>query len=355
MKSSEFWQKKRVLITGHTGFKGSWLLLWLIELGADVTGISLEPDSTESLFNEIYPKIKGSFKHIISDINEFNTLEDKINIFKPEVVFHLAAQPLVRESYINPVKTWTTNLMGSIFLLEALKSLDNDCSVVMITTDKVYKNNEWIYGYREIDPLGGRDPYSASKASAEIAISSWRDSFCGDLPHQKSNLYIATARSGNVIGGGDWSKDRIFPDVIRSLKSKKIINIRNKKSTRPWQHVLDPIGGYLILAEKLNSKESIYCDAFNFGPNINSNKSVEELVKKILEYWPGEWKELEINSFHEAGMLNLNIDKANNLLGWRPRWSYEESIKKTVEWYRQTFEGEEPFDLCLRDISSYQN
>ena len=246
--------------------------------------------------------------------------------------------------------------MGSLKLLKALNNLDINCSVVMITTDKVYQNNEWIFGYREIDSLGGHDPYSASKAAAEIAINSWRSSFVGNKRSQKCNLFIASARSGNVIGGGDWSKDRIFPDAIRALKNRGKILVRNKESTRPWQHVLDPLFGYLILAEKLSLKENIFCDSFNFGPGLQSNKSVKVLVETILKHWNGSWEEQKINEdFHEAGLLNLNVDKANKILDWSPKWDFEYSVQKTVEWYKSTNQGQDPYQACLKDISSFMN
>ena len=354
MKLYNFWDKKRVLLTGHTGFKGSWMLLWLLKLNAKVTGYSINTGMSNNLFSQIYPSIKKDFSHILGDINDFENLNAIIKKFKPDIVFHFAAQALVRESYINPLGTWETNVMGSLKLLKAVNNLDNNCSVVMITTDKVYKNNEWIFGYREIDSLGGHDPYSSSKAAAEMAINSWRNSFVGNKSHQKPNIFIASARSGNVIGGGDWSKDRIFPDAIRALKNREKILVRNKESTRPWQHILDPLFGYLTLAEKLSLKENKYCDSFNFGPGLESNKSVKVLVETILCHWNGSWEDLKIKEdFHEAGLLNLNVDKAQKILGWRPSWEFQYSVQKTVEWYKNTHEGQDPFQACLNDIYSF--
>ena len=316
----DFWLNKRVLITGHTGFKGSWLLVWLNMLGADVYGLSVSSLDGKSLFTEL-TKEKDLSKDFFVDIRDIEQLKIIMHQINPEVVFHLAAQPLVRESYKNPLETWSTNLLGSLNILESLTIIKNNCAVIMVTTDKVYKNMEWDYGYRENDQLGGHDPYSASKAATEIAISSWRDSFCC-FDNKGSNLLIASARSGNVIGGGDWAQDRIFPDVIRSLQNNEKIFIRNPSSTRPWQHVLDPLAGYISLAEKLyESKNKLYEDshnifasAFNFGPNISSNKTVEFLVNEIIKYWPGTIikNHDDSNQFHEAKKLHLQIDKAFN-------------------------------------------
>ena len=354
MRLNNFWDNKKVLLTGHTGFKGSWMLIWLLNLNAKVTGYSIDSGNYHDLFSQIHPSIKNDFNHILGDINDFENLNTTIQKVKPDIVFHFAAQALVRESYTNPLGTWETNVMGSLKLLKAVKNLDGNCSIVMITTDKVYKNNEWIFGYREIDSLGGHDPYSASKAAAEIAINSWRSSFVGNKNHQKSNMFIASARSGNVIGGGDWSKDRIFPDAIKSLRNGEKILVRNKNSTRPWQHILDPLFGYLTLAEKLSNNKNIYCDAFNFGPNLQSNKSVKFLVETILSYWDGSWEDLKIeDDYHEAGLLNLNIDKVNKILDWHPKWDFQYSVQKTVEWYKNTFEGKDPYQACLDDINSF--
>ncbi len=362
MINNEFWFNKKVLVTGHTGFKGSWLLVWLNMLGADVYGLSLSHLIGQSLFTEM-KKSKDLSKDFFVDIRDTAKLKIAINEIKPEIVFHLAAQPLVRESYKNPLDTWSTNLMGSLNLLESLTCVKSNCAVVVVTTDKVYKNMEWDYGYRENDQLGGHDPYSASKAATEIAISSWRESFCS-FDKKGSNLAIATARSGNVIGGGDWAKDRIIPDVIRSLENNKEINIRNPESTRPWQHVLDPLAGYIALAEKLyiskqllqkNSK-NIFSTAFNFGPNLSSNQKVITLVNEITKYWPSIVKKYndDSNELHEAEKLHLQFDKAFHLLNWKPNWDLEVSIKRTVEWYKKFIENSTySYDLCTSDIKLY--
>ena len=309
--NSLFWKDKRVLLTGHTGFKGSWMLLWLQQLGAEVWGYALEADDNQFNFfkNLTLDNQSGNqWHHCIGDVNSYDTLEQWVQQAQPDVVFHLAAQPLVRASYVDPLGTWSTNVNGSLHLLQALKSLKKPCAVIMVTTDKVYENREWGYGYRELDRLGGHDPYSASKAAAEIAISSWRSSFCGDLHHQTSFLRIATARAGNVIGGGDWALDRIVPDAIRALKEGNPILVRNPRATRPWQHVLEPLSGYLRLAEVLLSEYNPPCEAFNFGPQIQSNRSVKQLVERILNGWAGTWEDQSKSTdFHEAYLLHLQI------------------------------------------------
>lgn len=356
-----FWQNRKVLITGHTGFKGSWLSLWLSQLGANVSGISLDPKTEPNLFSQIkLHKLVND--HYLVDILDFDRLTQVVQKVQPEVVFHLAAQPLVRRSYLYPLETWKTNVIGSINVLESLKSLTHMVSVVMITTDKVYENKEWDYGYREIDGLGGHDPYSASKAAAEIAVASWRQSFCGNKDHQTPYLSIATARSGNVIGGGDWSEDRIVPDIMKCLTYSESVPVRNPNATRPWLHVLEPLLGYIRLAELLALNNSPQCgfndyaSAFNFGPSSSSNKSVEQLVEEIFTHWPGVWHlHGELSQPHEAGKLTLQIEKASSLLGWYPSWSFQTTIERTVSWYKQFNQGISPLDLCLSDINSYAN
>lgn len=274
----------------------------------------------------------------------------------PDVVIHLAAQPLVRRSYTHPLDTWSVNVIGTLNLLEALKPLNQHCSVVVVTTDKVYENREWSFSYRETDKLGGADPYSASKAAVEIAVASWRSSFCGQGSHQNPNLAIATARAGNVIGGGDWAEDRIIPDAMRCLSQKITIPLRNPKSTRPWQHVLEPLSGYLLLAEKLTADPYKYASAFNFGPSIESNMTVGSLVSKALKYWSGEWIDVsEKTKLHEAVKLHLQIDKAYHELDWIPRWNFDETVKRTVYWYRTVNEGANAHEACINDIQEYES
>ena len=356
MPNPEFWAGKRVLVTGHTGFKGSWLLLWLQELGAEVWAFAQEPEPEPNLFRllaQARPPGHG-WHHQIGDLADLDALKALVKSAQPEVVLHLAAQPLVRRSYQDPLGTWTTNVMGSLHLLEALRPLQHPCAVVMVTTDKVYENREWAHGYREPDRLGGLDPYSASKAGAEIAISSWRASFCGSSPHQTPHLRIATARAGNVIGGGDWAADRILPDAIRSLVRGEPIPVRNPGATRPWQHVIDPLAGYLRLAEALAQAASPPCEAFNFGPPLASNRPVAELVATILNHWPGSWlDQSDPTAPHEATLLHLQIDKAHHRLGWQPQWDYATTIARTVAWYRAHHEGTPALECCLVDLKAF--
>ena len=351
--SDDFWKGKRVLVTGHNGFKGSWLSLWLLQMVAKVSGISLLPDNQPCLFDQL--SIEDQIDSRILDIREKDNLCSVVKEINPDIVFHLAAQPLVLRSYKDPVETWETNVMGTIFLLEALRSLDKMCSAILITTDKVYRNDEWLYGYRENDPLGGFDPYSSSKAAAELAIASWRSSFCGNLSHQNENLLIASARAGNVIGGGDWSENRIVPDIIRSLKENKKIIIRNPSSTRPWQHVLEPLSGYLLLAKKLTINGINFASPFNFGPKLESNKTVLDLVHESLKYWPGQYIFQDHSQApHEAGMLNLSIEKSFHQLKWQPKWDFPTTIFRTINWYKSIHESKSSALECsLEDLSFF--
>jgi CDP-glucose 4,6-dehydratase len=350
---SSFWAGRRVLLTGHTGFKGSWLVLWLLKLGAQVTGLALSPDTEPNLFLQL--GLERRLDHRVGDIRDSEKVASLVNEVNPQVVLHLAAQPLVRRSYLEPTATWAANVLGTIHLLEALRRLEQPCTAVLITTDKVYRNNEWLYGYRENDPLGGHDPYSSSKAAAELAIASWRASFCGSLPHQSPHLRIASARAGNVIGGGDWAADRIVPDAMRALGRGQPIGVRNPVATRPWQHVLEPLGGYLLLAERLSADPSL-ADAFNFGPQLEANRSVRELVEQALRYWPGTWVDQSDHlAPHEASMLNLVIDKAHHQLGWSPRWDFTTTVERTVGWYRQVEEGQaSALACCLADMEVFE-
>ncbi len=360
---SSFWKGKRVLLTGHTGFKGSWLSLWLLTLGADVWGYSLGC-SEKDLFKKLKfdsPKIPndlGSINSKYDDIRNFDSLKKFIINSQPEIVFHLAAQPLVRNSYRDPLGTWDVNVNGTLNLMEALKSLKSFCAVVLITTDKVYENKNWEFGYRENDVLGGYDPYSASKAAAEIAIASWRSSFCGNAIHQTPFLGISTARAGNVIGGGDWSEDRIIPDSIKSLELSKPILVRSPNSIRPWQHVLEPLSGYLCLAQNIfesSSFESPLTSAFNFGPKQEENHNVKQVVEEILKYWDGNFENISNpDEPHEAKNLSLHIEKANNLLNWYPKWNFSKSIEKTIKWYKAVNQGECPISCSLLDLRDYQ-
>ncbi len=357
-----FWQGKRVLVTGHTGFKGAWLSLWLLSLGAEIWGFSLEPNTMPSLFEQL--GLKGLLTHQVGDIRDAALVQQWMKQGQPDVVFHLAAQPLVRRSYEEPVETWQTNVLGTVHVLEALKQLNNACAAVLITTDKCYENREWVYGYRESDPLGGYDPYSSSKAAAEIAIASWRSSFFAGA---HSAVGIASARAGNVIGGGDWAEDRIVPDAMRALSRQEPIAVRNPRATRPWQHVLEPLSGYLRLAQQLYKALNDQTDAlvelsgaFNFGPSLASNRPVGDLVDAILQHWAGSWVDYsDPKAVHEAKLLNLVTDKAFHGLGWQPVWNFERTIAQTVAWYRETHQGgAEDKDaiqaLTLAQIQQYQ-
>jgi CDP-glucose 4,6-dehydratase len=350
---SSFWPGRKVLLTGHTGFKGSWLARWLLDLGADVTGLALSPSANPNLFTQL--GLAQDLNHNILDISCLSDVKDLVHDSQPEFVFHLAAQPLVHRSYEDPLQTWQINVGGTINILEALRLLEKPCSAVMVTTDKVYQNNEWNYGYRECDPLGGHDPYSSSKAAAEIAIASWRASFCGSLPHQTPYLRIASARAGNVIGGGDWSINRIVPDAIRSLKRNADICLRNPSATRPWQHVLEPLDGYLSLAQALYHS-GLFARAYNFGPTLNSNRTVVDLVTAILTHWPGRWTDSsDLTAPHEAGMLNLVIDRAYHELGWSPRWDFPTTVERTVNWYKRVEQqNASALECCRDDIAAYQ-
>lgn len=345
-----FWKNKKVLITGHTGFKGSWLSLILLNWGCEVYGISLKPTEELNLFNSL--NFEKDLNHNLIDIRNSELFKSKVKEIKPDIIFHLAAQPLVRDSYLSPVDTWEVNVNGTINLLEAVRDLNYNSVAIFITTDKVYKNNEWIYGYREIDQLGGYDPYSSSKAASEIAINSWRSSFLDDEIDNKT--LIASARAGNVIGGGDWSKDRIIPDAIRALNTNQTIKVRSPNSSRPWQHVLEPLFGYLNLAEKMYSNDYALATSFNFGPRIESNKKVKDLIKEVLKIWEGKWQDIsDTKNLHEANLLNLSYEKAFNYLNWQPKWDFEKTIEKTVHWYKKFYSGYSAMECCLSDLNSY--
>lgn len=347
---------KKVFLTGHTGFKGAWLAEWLLSLGAKVTGYSLAPNTKPSLFQQL--GLQKRLAHIEGDVREAAKLAKAIHAAKPDFVFHLAAQAIVRESYASPAETFDINAMGTAHVLDALRTHKKNCAAVFVTTDKCYENREWIHGYREEDKLGGHDPYSASKAAAEIIIASYRDSFFQNHP-----VHIASARAGNVIGGGDWAVDRIVPDCIRALQKGQAIPVRNKTATRPWQHVLEPLSGYLWLAASLaNPKFSravpdLLSSAFNFGPGHESNRTVAELVAEVLKHWPGQWEDRsDPKAVHEAHLLQLATDRAYALLGWSPAWNFSEAIQQTVEWYRDSAHAKSPQEFqvqTLFQISEY--
>ena len=328
------YQNKKVFLTGHTGFKGSWMLAWLHLINCDVKGYSLSPQYPQDLYNVV--KGDSLCESVIADIRQKEKLEQEILSFQPDFIFHLAAQPLVRRSYQNPLETYETNVLGTANVLEAIRKLEKPCSVVLITTDKVYENKEWVYPYRESDSLGGYDPYSASKAASEVVISSYRNSFFNPNEFQKHGKGIAVGRAGNVIGGGDWSTDRLIPDIVKSLKEKKKIIIRNPDSIRPWQHVLEPIRGYLQLGAKLTNEPSRFSQAYNFGPYIEDTLTVENIVGKVINIWgDGQYEiQRDLINLHEAGLLKLDINKAINELDWLPKLNANKAIECTIEWYK---------------------
>ena len=337
------YRDRRVFVTGHTGFKGSWLSEWLLQLGAKVTGFSDAVGADCDHFTAL--GLSGRMQHVIGDVRDLAALEAALRMSKPDFVFHLAAQSLVRLSYRDPVGTFTTNVIGTANLLDALRRLARPVACVVVTSDKCYENREVVHGYRDDDALGGHDPYSASKAAAEIVLQAFRRSFFGG---SGIDVRLASARAGNVIGGGDWSQDRIVPDCVRSLIRGESIIVRNPGATRPWQHVLEPLSGYLWLGALLDGKVSLdrvpnassVCSAFNFGPLSESNCSVGALVGEVLKHWPGSWQGDQVSAVvHEAGLLGLSIDKAFHVLNWHPVWSFSRSVEATVDWYRDISSG----------------
>ena len=353
-KLETFYSGKRVLLTGHTGFKGSWMSEWLLGMGAELSGVSLAPATEPALFDQL--GLADRMGHHLLDINNFAGLSALVEKVQPEVVFHLAAQPLVRYSYDHPVATFATNIMGTIHVLESLKAITGGCEAVMVTTDKCYENREQLEPYSEEDPMGGHDPYSASKGAAELVIASYRRSFFPPRQFGRAHsINVASARAGNVIGGGDWALDRIVPDCMRMLGRHEPIPVRNARATRPWQHVLEPLGGYLTLAIRLaeasEGNRGALCSSFNFGPDPEANRPVRDLVEKVIRCWPGEWVDgTDPDAPHEAGLLNLTIDKANALLGWRPAWDFDQAVEHTVDWYRSVHEDPQ----CARAKTSQQ-
>ena len=322
----DIYRKKRVLVTGHTGFKGSWLTLWLLELGALVSGISLKPKENPNHWNLLDLNISDHFV----DIRDLSLVKKVFEIQEPEIVFHLAAQPLVRQSYKDPIETLSTNVMGTANVLEACRTTESVQVVIIITTDKCYKNREWAWGYRENDALGGHDCYSASKACAELVTSSYSDAFF----NFKESPLVATARTGNVIGGGDWSEDRLIPDLVRSLNNNISLEIRSPQATRPWQHVLDPLSGYLLLGQKLLMRDNSFTGPWNFGPAIEGNRTVTEILNKLNTYWEElRWHEIDKAQPHEANLLYLDSSQARSKLKWQPVWNHETVLQKTAEWY----------------------
>jgi CDP-glucose 4,6-dehydratase len=351
--SPDFWNGKKVFLTGHTGFKGSWLSLWLASMGAKVTGFALAPITAPNLFNilDIKPLIVQSH---IADIRDLAILQKAMRDASPDIVIHMAAQPLVRYSYLNPVETYAINMMGTVHVLESTRSIDSIRATVVVTTDKCYENKDWVWGYRENEAMGGYDPYSNSKGCAELITSAYRRSYFsnGDRANQ-----IASARAGNVIGGGDWSEDRLIPDAIRAFEANQPLMIRNPKATRPWQHVLEPLSGYLLLAQGLFEQGSVFSSGWNFGPNDDDNRSVKDVIELIIAGWGGSarWEKELSEQPHEANLLKLDCSKARVQLGWAPKWNLEVAAHKIVDWQKAFQTKENMRTFSIMQINQYMN
>lgn len=355
---NKFWQDRKVFLTGHTGFKGSWLSLWLQQLGARVTGYALKPHTTPNLFTAA--NVAKGMASVIGDLNDLPGMKAALANHRPEIVFHLAAQSLVRASYQDPIGTYETNVLGTARLLEAVRSCDSVRAVVIVTSDKCYENREWVWPYRENDALGGHDPYSSSKACAELVTNAYRNSFFPAERYAEHGVAIASARAGNVIGGGDWSPDRLVADIVRAFESGETLLIRNPKATRPWQHVLEPLRGYLTLAENIFLHGTKFSSAWNFGPHHDDARSVEWIVEHIASYWAsrgGPAPRWQIDSGlhpHEAQMLKLDWTKASVELGWHPVLALPAALDMTIDWYQGVQAGEDPRQKCLTQIDAYR-
>lgn len=348
--SPDFWKDKRVLLTGHTGFKGSWLSLWLQSLGATLRGLSLEPPTVPALFNVAH--VANGMEHCIGDIRDFSTVKKQFDEFRPEIVIHMAAQPLVRLSYEQPIETYATNVMGTVHVLEAARHSGSVKAIVNVTTDKCYENREWVWGYREDEPMGGHDPYSNSKGCVELVSSAYRKSFFID-----SGIGMATARAGNVIGGGDWAKDRLVPDILRALQAGESVLIRNPNAIRPWQHVLEPLSGYLLLAQSLYTQDQFTAEGWNFGPRDEDARPVLWIVEHLCADWGrgASWTLQPGSHPHEANFLKLDISKARQRLQWQPKWSLEIALQKITEWHKAWLQGQDMRMFCLDQIAQYGN
>lgn len=345
----DFWYGKRVFLTGHTGFKGSWLALWLQSLGAEVHGLALAPPTTPSLFHEA--RVADGLKSALGDIRDFDTVRRAMQRCQPQIVLHLAAQPLVRLSYSAPVATYATNVMGTVHVLEAARAAGSVRAIVNVTTDKCYQNREWVWGYREDEPLGGHDPYSSSKACSELVTAAYRASFLA-----KAGIAVGSGRAGNVIGGGDWAADRLVPDALRAFDAGLPVVMRNPQSTRPWQHVLEPLDGYLCLAEALLEHGPRFAQGWNFGPADDDVQPVQWIVERLAAAWGDDARWLyqpEHAAVHEAHWLKLDTSKARQLLGWQPRWRLEHALQQTVQWHRAWRRGDAVRALCLAQIDAY--
>jgi CDP-glucose 4,6-dehydratase len=352
---TSFWRDRRVFLTGHTGFKGGWLSLWLCSMGAKVVGYGLPPNTNPSLF-EVAGIASGLEKSHLADIRDLEKLQDAMASASPEVVIHMAAQPLVRYSYVNPVETYATNVMGTVHVLECIRHTPSIRAAVMVTTDKCYENKEWPWGYRENEPMGGHDPYSNSKGCAELVTSAYRESYFPVKKYVQHQLGLASARAGNVIGGGDWSTDRLIPDAIRAFEAGESLIIRNPLATRPWQHVLEPLSGYLTLAQALFQKGTEYASAWNFGPFNEDTQTVEEVVNLLIKNWPNKasWTQDSSEQPYEAHLLKLDCSKAHQLLKWQPKWNLEKAVEEILHWQSEYQKKSNMHDICIQQIISYQ-
>lgn len=349
----DFWRGKSVFLTGHSGFKGSWLSLWLESMGAKVTGYALAPNTNPNLF-EIFAISSLIEKSHIADIRDLTSLQKAMSEAKPDVVIHMAAQPLVRYSYANPVDTYSTNVMGTVHVLECARTIDSVRASLVVTTDKCYENKEWVWGYREHERMGGYDPYSNSKGCAELVTAAFRKSY---FSNPNSVNSVASARAGNVIGGGDWSEDRLIPDAIKAFEKKKPLMIRNPLATRPWQHVLEPLSGYLILAQALYEKGLIFASGWNFGPRDEDNRSVQEVVDLMISNWgeSASWEKLGLEQPHEANLLKLDCTKARMQLGWIPKWNLEIAVQKIIQWQRAFQANQNMQEFSIAQINDYMS
>ncbi|RIV35511.1 CDP-glucose 4,6-dehydratase [Flagellimonas lutimaris] len=344
-----FWKNKRVFLTGHTGFKGSWLSMWLHSMGAIVKGYALEPNTSPSLFEKV--SLDSLIESEIGDIRDLENLRNSMKDFNPEILIHMAAQPLVRLSYQEPVETYATNVMGTVNVLESARSCKNLRAIVSVTTDKCYENMEWEWGYRENEPMGGHDPYSNSKGCAELVTSAYRNSFFSDT----DSAFLASARAGNVIGGGDWANDRLIPDILRAFEKNQPVIIRNPKSTRPWQHVLEPLSGYLVLAQYLYIEGKGYDEAWNFGPKDEDCRPVSWILDKMVSHWgeDANWKLDSDKNPHEANFLKLDCSKAKTRLKWEPKWNLDHTLNLIINWHRGWMSSENMYEHCLIEIEDY--